>query len=313
MTRILTRTDLLRLLEPGPGLDALRDGFLLQSPGKSTHKTVAALPFPGVATALLPGVLPGIEAWTVKINAKFPGADPALRGLVCLHGGRDGELLAVLDSATITSWRTGLSAALAIDALAPVTPSDELTLGVIGAGAQAYTTLAGLAHLRVWQDLLVHDIVPERASILASHYGGRTAACAADVAASADVVLLATWPTRPVLRLSDTRPAQHLTSLGSDEQGKRELAADLLNAAAVIVDDLELARSFGVLSAPGAPLQACTLKEVLTSSSTQLRTDRRQRTVYAPVGMPWQDLALSWLLHRAAEEQDIGTLVDWLS
>jgi len=34
---------------------------------------------------LLPGLLPAIPAYTVKINAKFPGAVPALRGVVCLH------------------------------------------------------------------------------------------------------------------------------------------------------------------------------------------------------------------------------------
>ncbi|MFI1564885.1 hypothetical protein ACH4ZX_17845 [Streptomyces sp. NPDC020490] len=31
-----------------------------------------------------------------------------------------------------------------------------------------------------------------------------------------------------MLRLADTREGQHLTSLGADEPGKQELAADLL-------------------------------------------------------------------------------------
>ncbi|MFE9021353.1 hypothetical protein ACFYNL_22720 [Streptomyces sp. NPDC007808] len=53
------------------------------------------LPFPGTATALIPGVLPGVEAYTVKVNAKFPGARPALRGVLCLHSGQDGELPAL--------------------------------------------------------------------------------------------------------------------------------------------------------------------------------------------------------------------------
>src|SRR5216683_1551059 len=37
----------------------------------------------------------GIPAYTVKVNAKFPAASPALRGVVCLH---DLELLALADS-----------------------------------------------------------------------------------------------------------------------------------------------------------------------------------------------------------------------
>ena len=51
----------------------------------------ADLPFPGTATALLPGLLPGINACTVKVNAKFPTARPALRGVICLHGDHPGR------------------------------------------------------------------------------------------------------------------------------------------------------------------------------------------------------------------------------
>ncbi|MFJ9414193.1 hypothetical protein ACIRPT_08495 [Streptomyces sp. NPDC101227] len=47
----------------------------------------------------MPGVLPGVEAYTVKVNAKFPGARPALRGVICLHGGADDALGEVLRGA----------------------------------------------------------------------------------------------------------------------------------------------------------------------------------------------------------------------
>ncbi|WP_165397720.1 hypothetical protein [Streptomyces albidoflavus] len=36
----------------------------------------------------------------------------ALRRVVCLFSGVDGGLLALLDSATVTAWRTGLAATL---------------------------------------------------------------------------------------------------------------------------------------------------------------------------------------------------------
>jgi alanine dehydrogenase len=54
------------------------------------------LPGPGTATALIPGLVNGIPAYTVKVHAKFPAARPALRGVVCLHDTGSGELLAVL-------------------------------------------------------------------------------------------------------------------------------------------------------------------------------------------------------------------------
>ncbi|MDV9176199.1 ornithine cyclodeaminase family protein, partial [Streptomyces sp. W16] len=120
MTRLLTRSDLGDLLEPSACLAALRDGF--RAMGAETaipgQRVRTDLPFPGTATALIPGLLPGIEAYTVKVNAKFPDARPALRGVICLYSGVDGELLALLDSATVTAWRTGLAAALGTHALA---------------------------------------------------------------------------------------------------------------------------------------------------------------------------------------------------
>ncbi|WP_439145735.1 hypothetical protein [Streptomyces canus] len=92
-------------------------------------------------------MLPGVEAYTVKVNAKFPGARSALRGVICLHSGQDGDLLALLDSATITAWRTGLAAALGTDLLAATAPDGDAVLGIIGAGAQAALMLRGLHEL----------------------------------------------------------------------------------------------------------------------------------------------------------------------
>ncbi|MGV9758224.1 ornithine cyclodeaminase family protein [Streptomyces tricolor] len=311
MTRVLTRSDLEAVLEPAACLAALRDGFrtadAVTVPGRRVRTD---LPFPGTATALIPGLLPGVDAYTVKVNAKFPGARPALRGVICLHSGADGELLALLDSATVTAWRTGLAAALGTGLLAP---ADYDVLGVIGAGAQAESTLRGLTCERRPRDLVVHDTDPGRAAAFAARHGGRVLGSTRAVADAADVVLLATWSRAPLLALADTRAGQHLTSLGTDEPGKRELAADLLDAALLVVDDRELAARTGVSAAPGLSRTAAdaTLNDILRGTHPG-RTSRLQRTVYAPVGLPWQDLALAWSAFRAAERRGIGTTVDLL-
>ncbi|OYP14168.1 ornithine cyclodeaminase [Streptomyces sp. FBKL.4005] len=311
MTRVLTRSDLEAVLEPAACLAALRDGFrtadAVTVPGRRVRTD---LPFPGTATALIPGLLPGVDAYTVKVNAKFPGARPALRGVICLHSGADGELLALLDSATVTAWRTGLAAALGTGLLAP---ADYDVLGVIGAGAQAESTLRGLTSERRPRDLVVHDTDPGRAAAFAVRHGGRVLGSARAVADAADVVLLATWSRAPLLALADTRAGQHFTSLGTDEPGKRELAADLLDAALLVVDDRELAARTGVSAAPGLSRTAAdaTLTDILRGTHPG-RISRLQRTVYAPVGLPWQDLALAWSAFRAAERRGIGTTVDLL-
>ncbi|MFD9001464.1 ornithine cyclodeaminase family protein [Streptomyces sp. NPDC059582] len=315
MTRLLTRSDLQSVLEPAPCIAALRDGFRTSDASPVAGQRVRTdLPFPGTATALIPGLLPGIEAYTVKVNAKFPGARPALRGVICLHSGHDGELLALIDSATVTAWRTGLAAALGTHLLAGPDTKEGAVLGVIGAGAQAELMVRGLTALRRQSEIVVHDVDPERANAFASRHGGRLLTSATEVASAADIVLLATWSRSPLLHLADTRPGQHITSLGSDEPGKQELAADLLESALLVVDDRHLAATTGALAATGLAASAAeaTLGEVLRGDHPG-RTSATARSVYAPVGLPWQDLALAWIAYQQAEQQDIGQKIDLLS
>jgi len=304
VTLLLTRGDLEAVLEPEACIDALRDGFRHAEAVPIVGQRVRTdLPFPGTATALIPGLLPGIPAYTVKVNAKFPAARPALRGVICLHSGADGELLALLDSATVTAWRTGLAAALGTHLLA----GRGDVVGVIGAGAQAELLVRGLAALRPRSALVVQDTSADRAAEFAARHGGRVVSRAAEVAVAADIVLSATWSREPLLHLRDTRPGQHFTSLGVDEPGKAELAADLLDAGLLVVDDRELAASVGVLRPADA-----TLGEVARSEHPGRTTDT-DRTVYAPVGMPWQDLALAWTAYGRAEREGIGRRVDLLA
>ncbi|RMB81713.1 hypothetical protein CTZ28_33205 [Streptomyces shenzhenensis] len=57
-------------------------------------------------------LFPGNEAYIVKADVRFPGVRPALRGVICQHGGAGGELPALPDSAGVAGWRTGPAAAL---------------------------------------------------------------------------------------------------------------------------------------------------------------------------------------------------------
>lgn len=314
MTRLLTRSDLLTVLEPEACLEALREGFRRAGSSPVAGPRIRTdLPFPGTATALMPGLLPGVDAYTVKVNAKFPGARPALRGVICLHSGRDGELLALLDSATVTAWRTGLAAALGTHAVAAPDPAGEAVLGVVGAGAQAEITVRGMRSLRDFRELVVHDIDPERAADFAGRHRGRVLGSASEVAAAADVVLLATWSRTPLLGLADSRPGQHFTTLGADEPGKQELSAGLLRSALLVVDDREQAADMGALASAGLPADAAhaTLGELLTGARPG-HAPHQDRSVYAPVGLPWQDLAVAWTAYRRAERLSAGTLIDLL-
>ncbi|TDW70515.1 ornithine cyclodeaminase family protein [Kribbella pratensis] len=187
-------------------------------------------------------------------------------------------------------------------------------VGVIGAGAQAAMVVVGLAALRHVSRLVVYDVDPERATRFLAQQGipGRVVSSPRAVVEGADVVVLATWSREALLTAADVRPGLHLTTLGADEPGKVELSADLLSAARVVVDDRALAAQMGALGNVGLSHDAvsATMTEVLTGVAPGRRTDD-EITVYAPVGLPWQDLAIAWPVFQAAQGR--GQVIDFLS
>jgi len=105
-TLLLTRSETEVLLEPGALLAGLRAAFRGYSldRGVRAQRVRSALPGPGTATVLFPGTGADIPAYTVKVHAKFPEQQPAIRGVLCLHEGQTGELLAVMDSTHRARW-----------------------------------------------------------------------------------------------------------------------------------------------------------------------------------------------------------------
>ncbi|MEV6974070.1 ornithine cyclodeaminase family protein [Kitasatospora sp. NPDC093806] len=291
MTLLLSRADVEAALDVPTVLAALDAGFRTAARPPAAQRVGTRLPGPGTAVCLIPGLLPDVPAYTVKVNAKFPGASPALRGIVCLHSLADGELLALLDSASVTAWRTGLAAALATHVLAP--PSAD-SVAVIGAGAQSRTTLQALRSLRPIGKVVAYDLDPARAAALGEPVPSARAAVEA-----ADIVITATWSRDPLLDADVLRPGLHLTSLGFDEPGKTELSPALLRVSRLVVDDAALAATSGVLHGAALPPSAATpLADVLRGIAPAHQGDRP--TVFAPIGLPWQDLALAWPVYLAA-------------
>ena len=227
MTLLLTRSTVEAALQIDEALDMLSRGFCATTNRPRPQRIRTDLPGPGTATCLIPGLLPDIPAYTVKVNAKFPASSPALRGVVCLHDINTGDLLALADSASVTAWRTGLSAALGTHVLAD--PAAR-TLGFVGAGAQARMVATGLRTLRSFDQTVATDLDRRRAADLADVVVDDARA----VAARCDIVILATWSRVPLLHAEDIATVTHLTTLGADEPGKIELAADVLRRSRVM-------------------------------------------------------------------------------
>lgn len=314
-TLLLSGDDVSRLVDPLRLARDLRAGFQAAgSPAIPGQRARTDLPGPGTATVLFPGLIPDIPAFTIKVQTKYPDQRPAIVGLCCLCDLATGRLLAVLDAAQITAWRTGMAGALAAHTLAR---PDAAHVAVIGAGVQGELQLRCLAHLRPIESATAYDLDADRArdlgarlsSVLGFPIAPATALEAA--VAGADILLVATWARRPLLPADLVKPGVHVTTLGADEPGKVEVGADVLTRARFVCDDRDLAVGVGALAGAGLGGEhvAATLGEVLTGLHSG-RTSPEEITVYGGVGLPFMDLAVAWPVYQAALERGVGTRID---
>ena len=322
-TLILTRYEVANLLEPRSLLRALRDAFIAQSTGRCIAPMRIPVPLPagevgaGASGMLVaPGLVPGIPAYSVKVHAKFPGQDPAIRGVLVLHDLARGAPLALMESSHLTALRTALAGALGAEALS--VPGAR-TVAIIGAGAQGRSQLAALRLVRPIEVVRVFDTDAGAAERFVSDSGwsGLTVAVTASLEEAldgVDAIVTATWAREPFLFKRHLRPGTHITTLGPDEPGKCEIAADALKSAIVVVDDRRLAVEMGAVGGAGLGHEVihAELGEVLAGKRNG-RTDAAQITVFASVGLAFQDLAAGWLAYTLARQHDIGRSVDLLS
>jgi len=318
-TLLLTRSETEALIEPKTLSSILRAAFRSYSldHGVRAQRVRSSLPGPGTATILFPGNAADIPAYTVKVHAKFPEQQPAIRGVLCLHDGQTGKLLAVMDSTHLTAVRTGLSSALATDVLAR---SDARSVAVIGAGMQGDHQLRSLHMMRPIDVVRVYDTAPDRAQAFAERMGqslGLKIVVSDSVAAAveaADMVLAATWARTPFILPGMLKPGTHISTIGPDEPGKCEVSAEVIRDARFVCDDRDLAVSMGAIGGAklGADAISAELGEVIGGVHPG-RTKAEQITVYGGVGLAFQDAAAAWQIYQAALARGLGREIDFLS
>ncbi len=279
-TLLLTRSEVERLIDPAALLTDLRAAFRAYSttPGVRAQRVRASLGDRRSATMLFPGTVAGVPAYTVKVHAKFPDQRPAIRGVLCLHDAHTGDLLAVMDSTHLTAVRTGLAGALAADVLAR---AGAETVAVIGTGMQGEHQLRSLAMLRPVSRVWAYDTRPEQAQAFAARMAAELRIAVEPRASleatvrEADIILAATWARTPFLFLLMLRQGVHVTTLGADEPGKCEVAAEVMREAVVVCDDRDLAVQMGAVGGRAWATRRSTPSSG-RSSPVRIRVGRRR-------------------------------------
>src|SRR5262249_2513455 len=242
---------------------------------------------------------------------------PRTRSLRCLPAAEPGDPLSVMDSSYLTSGRSALAGAPAAHVLAR--PAADVA-GMVGAGVQGVQQLRSLAALRSLRLVRSYDLVAERAATFARNMTadlGIPVVPAESLAAAvreAGIILVATWAREPFILPGMLAPGTHVTTLGADEPGKAEVAAEVIRAALFVCDDRTLAVEMGALGGVGLGPEAvgAELGEVLSGVHPG-RTSPQQLTVYGGVGLAFQDVVAAWAVYEAARRLGTGREIDFLA
>ncbi len=260
----------------------------------------------------------------LKAICVFPG-NPA-RGLdshqggVLLFSGETGEPLALMNASAVTAIRTAGVSAVATRALAR---ADACELAVIGAGVQARSHLASISCVRPLTSARIVSRNVEHARRLVSelqasfNFPLNVVTDSRDAVAGADIVVTATTSLTPVLQREWLKPGTHINAVGTYSPRAREIDSATMASATLFVDrresalneagDYLMAAQEGVI---GPASIRAELGEVLLGSFPG-RTTSAEITLFKSLGIAIEDLAAAAYLYQKAEQQEVGTRVDF--
>jgi ornithine cyclodeaminase len=268
---------------------------------------------PAKLFGVMPGVLPGREAFGAKLVSVFgdpsrPGRS-AHEGVVVVFDQETGRVKCMADAHAITSVRTAAASAVATDALAR---SDATRLAIFGCGEQARSHVRAISCVRKLQHVLVWgrstDVTAAFVSRLQAETGLQVSAVAdaREAADAADIICTVTTASTPVLLGKWVRPGTHVNAVGSSHAGPVEVDSELVVVSRYVADSRSsaLVAAAEFLNAKAAGLIGdehivAEIGEVLLGRVPG-RTSNDQITFYKSLGHIVQDLAAADYVHARA-------------
>ncbi|MBA2302524.1 MAG: ornithine cyclodeaminase family protein [Acidobacteria bacterium] len=257
MIPIIQEDALRAAVTPERAVAVVREAFKADGEGRTHVPSVINLEIASargefhVKTAHIEGV-PHIA---VKVASGFydnPSKGlPSGSGLIALFDAATGLPAALLlDNGFLTDIRTGAAGAVAADCLARRAID---TVGVIGSGLQARHQVRCLRVVRAFSRVVAWSPTRDRlddycAELAMDGYDVAAAASAEEVCAAADVLITTTPSRAALINGAWLREGVHVSAVGSDSPGKRELDAECFELAdLVVVDRYGQCAAFGEL------------------------------------------------------------------
>ncbi len=270
---------------------------------------------------LMPAFLGGrAPAYGIKVISVFPGnrdlGIDSHQGAVLLMSPDTGENLALVNASALTGIRTAAVSALATRLLAR---GDAGDLALVGAGVQAIYHLDAMAAVRDLRRVRVTSRTGETARCFAREHGPRfsfpieAVDSVEEAVRDADLVVVATTATSPVVRGAWFAPGAHVNVIGGP--GACEVDDDALARSALFLDDRTAAenesaeyRGAVASGAIGWEHVRGTIGEVLAGLRPG-RTSSQEVTLFKSLGIAVEDVAAAAHIYVLARERGVGTLV----
>jgi len=201
--------------------------------------------------------------------------------------------LAWMEANHLGQIRTGAATGYATDLLAN---PDAATLGIIGSGFQARTQLEAIRAVRPIRTVRVWSRSEEKRRKFAEETGAEPAASAEEAVRGAEIVVTATSAPEPVIDNAWIAPGTLVNAMGANRPTSRELPADLLQRAGlVVVDSLEQAK----IESGDLILSGC-WDNVRELATIRPRFDSKSVTVFKSLGICVEDVAAGAFVYERA-------------
>ncbi|MEF8772472.1 ornithine cyclodeaminase family protein [Halodesulfurarchaeum sp.] len=316
----LSNEDVSGLAEQSAFVEVVREAYRQRGTGAPAKPRTALRNTepPGLFTtyaAILPetGVMGGY-----MYSAGFEAGDAWF--VTPLFDAESGELLTIVDGASMNPFKTGATGAVGVDSLAR---DDASVLAIFGSQTQAKAQLRATATVRDLSEVRVYSPTDTSREAFAETMTDTTEAPITPVSSpaaaldGADIVITATDASDPVFDGSDLEPGTHVTAMGQYDPNKYELDATTLERS-VYVPDLE-AR---VLQDAGSFLNALKAGVIeadhvhaelgaVVAGEAPGRTTADQITVFDSGGTGIETTAGAFLLYERAREAGLGTTIEF--
>ena len=218
--------------------------------------------------------------------------------MILLFRPETGEPLVTMDGRLITEMRTAAVSAVATDALAR---ADASVLAILGSGVEARSHLEAMRIVRKFREVRVWS--PRNARAFAKEFDVRAAASAEEAVRGADVIVVATAATTPVLIGEWLSPGTHINAVGATRPDWRELDDAVLRRARIYVEAREaVMKESGDIIAAGNIFAE--IGEVVAGTKSG-RKSEEEITLFKSVGVAVEDIVaadLVWRRTRARQD-----------